>query len=69
VDDAVVTKLSFDSGTSAWDRFSTRFSALYVAALLAAAHIKEGQRVLDVATRTGPSTVEAAVVVGPPDLC
>jgi SAM-dependent methyltransferase len=60
--DAVVTKLSFDSGASAWDRFSTRFSALYVPALLAAAHIKEGQRVLDVATGTGPSAVEAAAV-------
>jgi len=62
--DAVVTKLSFDSGASAWDRFSTRFSALYVPALLAAADIKEGQRVLDVATGTGPSAVEAAAVVG-----
>jgi ubiquinone/menaquinone biosynthesis C-methylase UbiE len=62
--DAGVTKLSFDSGVSAWDRFSTRFSALYVPALLAAAHIKEGQRVLDVATGTGPSTVEAVAVVG-----
>src|SRR4029434_10242574 len=62
--DTVVTKLSFDSGASAWDRFSTRFSALYVPALLAAADIKEGQRVLDVATGTGPSAVEAAVVVG-----
>jgi len=59
-----VTKLSFDSGASAWDRFSTRFSALYVPALLAAAHIKEGQRVLDVATGTAPSTVDAAAVVG-----
>ena len=62
--DAVVKKLSFDSGASAWDRFSTRFSALYVPALLAAAHIKEGQRVLDVATGTGASTVEAAAAVG-----
>jgi ubiquinone/menaquinone biosynthesis C-methylase UbiE len=62
--DAVATKLSFDSGASAWDRFSTRFSALYVPGLLAVAHIKEGQRVLDVATGTGPSAVEAATVVG-----
>jgi ubiquinone/menaquinone biosynthesis C-methylase UbiE len=59
-----MTKLSFDSGASAWDRFSTRFSALYVPALLAAARIKEGQRVLDVATGTGPSAVEVAAVVG-----
>lgn len=62
--DAVVTKLSFDSGASAWDHFSTRFSALYVPALLAAAHIKEGQRVLDVATGSGPSAVAAAAIVG-----
>lgn len=61
---AVVTKLSFDWGASAWDHFSTRFSALYVPALLDAAHIKEGQRVLDVATGTGPSAVEAAAIVG-----
>jgi ubiquinone/menaquinone biosynthesis C-methylase UbiE len=62
--DGVVTKLSFDSGASAWDRFSTRFSALYIPALFAAAHIEEGQRVLDVATGTGPSAVKAATVVG-----
>jgi ubiquinone/menaquinone biosynthesis C-methylase UbiE len=59
-----VTKLSFDSGALAWDRFSTRFSALYVPALLAAADIKEGECVLDVATGTGPSAVEAAAIVG-----
>jgi hypothetical protein len=53
--DAGVTKLSFDSGASAWDRFSTRFSALYVPALLAAAHIKEGQRVLNRAFIFGAS--------------
>jgi SAM-dependent methyltransferase len=64
VADAVVTKLSFDSGASAWDRFSTRFSALNVPALLAAADIKEGECVLDVATGTGPSAVEAAAIVG-----
>jgi ubiquinone/menaquinone biosynthesis C-methylase UbiE len=64
VADAVVTKLSFDSGASAWDQFSTRFSALYVPALLTAAHIKEGQRVLDVATGSGPSAVAAAAIVG-----
>jgi ubiquinone/menaquinone biosynthesis C-methylase UbiE len=62
--DAVATKLSFDLGASAWDRFSTRFSALYVPALLTAAQIKEGQCVLDVATGTEPSAVEAAALVG-----
>jgi SAM-dependent methyltransferase len=64
VADVVVTKLSFDSGASAWDHFSTRFSALYVPALLTAAHIKESQRVLDVATGSGPSAVAAAAIVG-----
>jgi hypothetical protein len=44
-----MTKLSFDSGASAWDRFSVRASALFVPALLAAAEITAGQRVLDCA--------------------
>jgi ubiquinone/menaquinone biosynthesis C-methylase UbiE len=63
-----LTKLSFDSGASAWDRFSVRESTLYVPALLAAAGITTGQRVLDVATGTGLSAVEAAVLVGPSGL-
>jgi ubiquinone/menaquinone biosynthesis C-methylase UbiE len=62
--DRIVTKLSFDSGASAWDRFSTRFSALYIPALFAAAQIEQGQCVLDIATGTGPSAVKAATVVG-----
>jgi ubiquinone/menaquinone biosynthesis C-methylase UbiE len=37
---------------------------LYIPALFAAAHIEEGQRVLDVAIGTGPSAVKAATVVG-----
>jgi ubiquinone/menaquinone biosynthesis C-methylase UbiE len=63
-----VSKLSFDSGASAWDRFSLRATALYVPALLAAAQITAGQRVLDVATGGGPSAVEAAALVGPSGL-
>ena len=52
--DSFMTKLSFDSGASAWDRFSVRASAVHVPALLAAAEITAGQRVLDVATGAGP---------------
>jgi ubiquinone/menaquinone biosynthesis C-methylase UbiE len=63
-----VSKLSFDSGASACDRFSLRATALYVPALLAAAQITAGQRVLDVATGGGPSAVEAAALVGPSGL-
>ncbi len=60
-----VTERSFDSGASAWERFSARSSALYVPALLGAAQVTAGQRVLDVATGAGPSAVEAAALTGP----
>jgi ubiquinone/menaquinone biosynthesis C-methylase UbiE len=60
-----VTERSFDSGAAAWERFSARSSALYVPALLAAAQVSAGQRVLDVATGAGPSAVEAATLTGP----
>jgi ubiquinone/menaquinone biosynthesis C-methylase UbiE len=53
-----VTKRSFDSGASAWDRFSARGSVLYVPAILGAAQITAGQRVLDVAAGAGPSATE-----------
>jgi ubiquinone/menaquinone biosynthesis C-methylase UbiE len=59
-----VTKLSFDSGASAWDRFSARLSVLYLPTLLDAADIRDGQRVLDVATGGARSAVEAAALVG-----
>jgi ubiquinone/menaquinone biosynthesis C-methylase UbiE len=63
-----VNKLSFDSGASAWDRFSMRATTLYVPALLAAAQVSTGQRVLDVATGAGPSAIEAAALIGPSGL-
>jgi SAM-dependent methyltransferase len=63
-----MTQLSFDTAASAWDRFSVRASTLYVPALLTAAGITAGQRVLDVATGTGLSAVEAAALVGPSGL-
>jgi ubiquinone/menaquinone biosynthesis C-methylase UbiE len=60
-----VTKRSFDSGASAWDRFAGRASVLYVPAILGAAQITAGQRVLDVAAGAGPSAMEAAALIGP----
>jgi ubiquinone/menaquinone biosynthesis C-methylase UbiE len=63
-----VTKRSFDSGASAWDRFSARGSVLYVPAILGAAQITAGQRVLDVAAGAGPSATEAAALIGPSGL-
>ena len=66
--DSFMTKLSFDSGASAWDRFSVRASAVNVQALLAAAEITAGQRVLDVATVAGPFALEAAALIGPSGL-
>jgi SAM-dependent methyltransferase len=66
--DAVMMKLSFDSGVSAWERTSVRTSALYVPALLATAQVTTGQRVLDVATGAGLSAVEAAALIGPSGL-
>jgi ubiquinone/menaquinone biosynthesis C-methylase UbiE len=60
-----VTERSFDSGASAWERFAGRSSVLYVPALLAAAQVSAGQRVLDVATGAGPSAVEVATLTGP----
>lgn len=59
-----MTRLSFDSGASAYERFSTLFSELFVPRLLAAARIRDGQRVLDVAAGTGATVVEAAKRVG-----
>jgi len=66
--DSLMTKLSFDSGASAWDRFSVRASAVNVQPLLAAAEITAGQRVLDVATGAGPFALEAAALIGPSGL-
>ena len=59
-----MTKVSFDSGASAWDRVSARISASYVPTLVAAAQIAAGQRVLDVATGPALSAVKAAALVG-----
>ena len=57
--------LRFDAGASAYDRFMGRWSRLYIPAVLAAARIGIGQRVLDVATGTGEAALIAASLVGP----
>lgn len=58
--------LRFDArAASAYDRFMGRWSRLYVPALLAAAGVGAGQRVLDVATGTGEAALLATSALGP----
>jgi ubiquinone/menaquinone biosynthesis C-methylase UbiE len=58
------TQHLFDAGASAYDRFTGRWSRLYVPSLVAAAGIEPGHSVLDVAAGTGESTVGLASHVG-----
>jgi ubiquinone/menaquinone biosynthesis C-methylase UbiE len=55
---------SFDATAREYDRFMGRWSRLWVPAVLAAAGIKPGHRVLDVGTGTGEAALAAAAVVG-----
>src|SRR5689334_1608053 len=48
----------------AYDGYIGRWSRLFVPALLAAAEIGHGDRVLDVATGTGEASMHAASIVG-----
>ncbi len=57
--------LSFDAGAHAYERFMGRWSRLWVPALLDAASIAPGQRVLDLATGTGEAAALAAARVAP----
>jgi ubiquinone/menaquinone biosynthesis C-methylase UbiE len=50
--------------SSDYDRFTGRWSRLFVPALLAAANVAEGHRVLDVATGTGEAARTALSIVG-----
>jgi SAM-dependent methyltransferase len=59
------TPLSFDAGAHAYDRFMGRWSRLWVPALLDAAHVGPGQRVLDLATGTGEAAAQAAARIAP----
>jgi ubiquinone/menaquinone biosynthesis C-methylase UbiE len=52
--------LSFDAGAQAYDRFMGRWSRLWVPALLDAAGVGPGQRVLDLASGTGEAAAQAA---------
>ena len=49
---------------SAYDRYLGRWSRLFVPAVLAAAEIAQGRRVLDVASGTGEAAVMAVPIVG-----
>jgi ubiquinone/menaquinone biosynthesis C-methylase UbiE len=50
--------------TSAYDRFTGRWSRLFVPAVLAAAEVAPGQRVLDVSTGTGEAALAALPTIG-----
>ncbi len=52
------------AGASDYDRFTGRWSRLYVPCLVAAAEVSEGDSVLDVAAGTGEATVGLASRVG-----
>jgi ubiquinone/menaquinone biosynthesis C-methylase UbiE len=53
-----------DDGAAAYDRFTGRWSRLYVPCLVAAAEVASGHSVLDVAAGTGGATVALASRVG-----
>jgi ubiquinone/menaquinone biosynthesis C-methylase UbiE len=60
-----VSKLSFDAGAAAYERFMGRWSRLYIPGLLTGAGLRPGNRVLDVATGTGAAAELAAAAVRP----
>ena len=55
---------SYDAGASSYDRFTGRWSRLYIPSLVAAAGVTGGHSVLDVAAGTGEATVAFASRVG-----
>src|SRR5215831_15136944 len=50
--------------TSAYDRWTGRWSRLFVPAVLAAAKVAPGQHVLDVSTGTGEAALAALPIIG-----
>jgi ubiquinone/menaquinone biosynthesis C-methylase UbiE len=58
-------QLLYDAGAAAYDRLTGRWSRLHVPAALALVNLREGMRVLDVATGTGDAAIAAARRVGP----
>jgi ubiquinone/menaquinone biosynthesis C-methylase UbiE len=59
-----VATTGYDSGASDYDRFTGRWSRLYVPCFLAAAGVSEGDSVLDVAAGTGEAAVGFGSSVG-----
>lgn len=64
-ENTLVTQLSFDTGAASYDRRAQLVSAPFIPALLVAARVGPGQRVLDVGTGTGIAARAAAQLVGP----
>lgn len=60
-----MSTLPFDATVTAYDRFMGRWSRLWIAALLTAAGVAPGRRVLDIGTGTGEAALAAAALVGP----
>ncbi len=56
---------SFDATAAAYDQRVGRWSRLYIPTLVAAAGIRPGDRVVDVATGTGEAAIVAAAAAGP----
>jgi len=56
---------TYDAGASAYDRFTGRWSRLFVDSLVFAAGVTNGLSVLDVAAGTGEATIGLASRVGP----
>ncbi len=56
--------LRYDAGAGAYDRFTGRWSRMYIADVMNAAGVTTGFHVLDVATGTGDAAIRAADLVG-----
>jgi ubiquinone/menaquinone biosynthesis C-methylase UbiE len=55
----------YNTGAVGYDEFFGQVTRSYLPALLRAARLRQGQRVLDVATGTGAAAEAAAAIVGP----
>jgi ubiquinone/menaquinone biosynthesis C-methylase UbiE len=60
-----MTEPIYNTGATGYDEFFGQVTRLYIPALLAAANLRAGQSVLDVATGTGVAAEAALAVVGP----
>jgi len=64
-DEAAMTEPLYVSGAAGYDAMFARVTRAFIPALLAAARIASGHRVLDVATGTGAAAQAATELVGP----